>query len=119
MTIEIENIREWVGRDVIDCDGEKVGELADVYFDFESEEPQFLAVKTGRFKAHLAFVPVANAQAGPDHMRVDLRKEEIHKTLAVELGTELSAEDEASLYHGYGLNYAPSATESGRRLVRH
>lgn len=38
MTIEVENIREWIGRDVIDCDGEKVGELADVYFDFEEKD---------------------------------------------------------------------------------
>ena len=116
--IEVENIREWIGRDVVDSDGDKVGTLEDVYFDAESEAPAFLIVKTGRIKHHLSFVPVEGAQAGPDQVQVGFPKTEIQKTPTAEVGGELSAEDESALYHGYGINYVPSGTESGRRLVR-
>ena len=116
--IEVENIREWIGRDVVDSDGDKVGELEDVYFDAESEKPAFLIVRTGRIKHHLSFVPVDGAQAGPDRVQVGFTETEIRKTPTVEVGAELSAEDESALYHGYGINYDPSGTESGRRLVR-
>jgi sporulation protein YlmC with PRC-barrel domain len=42
--MEIEQIEEWQGQDVVDCDGEKIGKLEDVYFEAGSREAVFGSV---------------------------------------------------------------------------
>jgi hypothetical protein len=36
-----ENIGEWHGKDLVDCNGDKIGKLQDVYVDVETNEPMF------------------------------------------------------------------------------
>jgi hypothetical protein len=36
---------EWHGKALIDRDGEKIGKLEDVYFDVETDQPQFGTIK--------------------------------------------------------------------------
>ena len=45
--IPVENITDWRGQDVLDAVGEKLGKLEEVYFDGETDEPTFAAVKSG------------------------------------------------------------------------
>jgi sporulation protein YlmC with PRC-barrel domain len=39
------NIAEWHGKQLVDCDGDKIGKLEDVYVDVETDEPMFGTVK--------------------------------------------------------------------------
>jgi hypothetical protein len=111
------NIAEWHGRELIDRDGERIGKLEDVYFDVETDEPQFGTVKEGLFGRHLNFVPLAGATIGPDSLQVPVTKEQVKDAPNIELH-DLSQADESQLYHHYQLNYTPLDRESGRRLVR-
>jgi hypothetical protein len=113
------DLAEWRGTDLIDRDGQRIGALQDVYFDIESDQPQFGTVKEGWIGRHLTFVPLVGVTIGPSTLQVDVTKEQIKGAPNIALeGDELSAEDESALYHHYHLNYTPTETPSGRRLAR-
>ena len=113
------DLGEWRGRDLIDRDGKRIGKLEDVYFDVESDEPQFGTVKEGWIGRHLTFVPLIGVTIGPDSLQVAVSKEQVKSAANIGLeGDELSAAAESALYHHYELNYTPPDRESGRRLVR-
>ncbi|MGZ4414659.1 MAG: PRC-barrel domain-containing protein [Gaiellaceae bacterium] len=112
-------IAEWHGRDLVDSHGERIGKLEEVYFDVETDQPQFGTVKEGFFGRHLTFVPLTGVTIGPDNLQVSVPKEQVENAPNIELqGGELSQPDESALYHHYQLNYTPPNTQSGRRLAR-
>jgi hypothetical protein len=112
---------EWHGKMLIDRDGESIGKLEDVYFDIETDLPQFATIKEGGLltKRHLTFVPLLEVTIGPDNLQVAVSKAQVKAAPTLELeGDELSGKEESALYHYYELNYTPSNTPSGRRLAR-
>jgi hypothetical protein len=112
-------ITEWRGRDLVDNDGERIGKLEEVYFDVETDEPQFGTVKEGLIARHLTFVPLIGITIGPDNLQVPVSKQQVKDAPNIALqGGELSQSDESALYHHYELNYTPPETQSGRRLAR-
>ena len=118
-TVMHRDIAEWHGRELIDCDGERIGKLEEVYFDVETDEPQFGTVKEGFVARHLTFVPLTGITIGPDNLQVPVTKEQVKNAPNIALqGGELSQADESTLYHHYQLNYTPPDTQSGRRLAR-
>jgi uncharacterized protein YrrD len=113
------SVAEWHGRMLLDCEGEKIGKLQDVYVDIENDEPQFATVKEGFIGRHLTFVPLGGIQIGPDALQVVVAKGQVESAPNIaQHGEELSQEDESALYHHFELNYTPPNTESGRRLAR-
>ena len=116
-TITHRNISEWHGRDLVDRDGERIGRLEDVYYDVETEEPQFGTVKEGLIARHLTFVPLTGVTIGPDNLQVTVTKDQVKKAPNIK-PNDPSQIDEPNLYHYYQLNYTPLDTESGRRLAR-
>jgi hypothetical protein len=114
------DLADWRGNDLLDRDGKRIGALQDVYFDIETDEPQFGTVKQGGlFGRHLTFVPLVGVTIGPSNLQVTASLDAIKSapTLALE-GDELSADEESRLYHHYQLNYTPPDSERGRRLAR-
>ena len=112
-------IAEWRGRDLVDSAGERIGKLEEVYFDVETDEPQFGTVKEGFIGRHLTFVPLTGITIGPDNLQVPVTKEQVSSAPNIALqGGELTQADESALYHHYQLNYTPPDTQSGRRLAR-
>jgi len=113
------SVTDWHGKMLIDCNGEKIGKLQDIYVDVENDEPQFGTVKEGFIGRHLTFVPLGGIQIGPDDLQVAVTKDQVRSAPEIELhGEELSQADESTLYHHFELNYTPIHTESGRRLAR-
>jgi sporulation protein YlmC with PRC-barrel domain len=51
----------WRGHDVVDPSGERIGEIADIYLDEQTDQPEWLAVRTGLFGHRISFVPLAEA----------------------------------------------------------
>jgi hypothetical protein len=113
------NVAEWHGKRLVDLNGDNIGKLQDVYIDVETDEPQFATLKEGLIGRHLTFVPLGGVKVGPDELQVAVTKGQVQDAPNIEQhGEELSQADESALYHHYELNYAPPATESGRRLAR-
>ena len=115
--IPVENITDWRGHDVLDAVGEKLGKLEQVYFDGETDEPAFAAVKSGTISKSLTLVPLARASVGRDYLRVDRAKHEFKKAPSFDTDVELTLDDEAATYKHYGLDYTP-AGEGARRLAK-
>lgn len=113
------NVADWHGKMIIDCEGENIGKLQDVYVDVETDVPQFATVKEGFIGRHLTFVPLGGIKIGPDGLQVAVYRSQVEAAPNIDLhGEELSQADESSLYHHYELNYTPPNIESGRRLAR-
>ena len=113
------NVAEWHGRVLVDCNGEKIGKLQDVYVGVETDEPQFATVKEGFIDRHLTFVPLGGLQIGPDDLQVTVTKDQVRSAPDIDMhGEELTQADESALYHHFEMNYTPIGTESGRRLAR-
>ena len=73
--VEIEQIEEWKGQDVVDRDGEKIGKLEDVYFEAGSRDAVFGCVKSGMFGRRHLLVPLAGASVSRElnrHLRVSV-----------------------------------------------
>lgn len=116
--IEVANVADWRGKDLLDRGDAKIGRLADVYVDTETEEPVFGSVKGGVISKHLTFVPLRGAVAAPTWLRVAVSREQVKKAPNIQPDGELDREQEQALYDHYGMEYTPAATTSGRRLAR-
>ncbi len=115
-----QDLSEWRGRTLNDANGDRIGKLEDVYFDVDTDEPQFGTVKEGFFGRHLTFVPLVAAIVGPDNLQVATTVAEVKDAPNIALeGDQLTTEEESVLYHHYKLNYTPSERESKKRLIRH
>ena len=55
---------------VIDRSGKKLGKVYSVYYDNESDRPEWVAVKSGLFGAHISLVPLGNAEFDGRELRV-------------------------------------------------
>jgi sporulation protein YlmC with PRC-barrel domain len=60
-----QDIGEWQRKELIDCNGERIGKLEDVYVDVESNEPMFGTVKEGLIGRHLTFAPWPDSRSAP------------------------------------------------------
>jgi uncharacterized protein (TIGR02271 family) len=98
----MQEIETWRGRKLVDRDGDKIGTIEEVYLDRSSGEPEWLAVKTGLFGSNLSFVPIRDASAKGDDVRVQHEKDLVKDAPNVEADGELSPEEERRLYQHYG-----------------
>ena len=57
--MEVERIEEWIGREVLGADGEKLGKLKQVYY--RGDEPEVGEVKPGALTRKRLYVPLAGA----------------------------------------------------------
>ncbi|MBV9817824.1 MAG: PRC-barrel domain-containing protein [Solirubrobacterales bacterium] len=116
--VEVDNLADWRGRELVDRDGDKIGKLEDIYVDTETEQPMFGSVKEGLIGKHLTFVPLTGATASPDGLRIAASKEQVKDAPNIDQDAGLAADDENDLYRHYGIAYTPAPTASGRRLAR-
>ena len=100
------------GGNVIDNDGERVGTIEDVYLDEETDQPEWVAVKTGLFGTRLSFVPLAEASQEGGDVRVPYDKDMIKGAPNVEPDGQLSQGEEAELYRYYGLSYSEASSDT-------
>jgi hypothetical protein len=115
--IQVEELADWQGRDVVDRQGEKLGKLDDVLYDGESDDPAFAAIVSGTLKKHLTYVPLVGASVGREYVRVRFPKGDLKQAPTFDPEVQLSPDDEASIYGFFGMDYAPTA-QGGRRLAR-
>ena len=114
---EIEDIREWRGHDVIDVDGNKIGELEAIYVDTGTDQPSFATIKVGMpTRYRLVFAPLVGATVGPGYVRVGHGKKQVKDAPSIETDGELPATDEEAVFAHYSLPYQAAANE--RRLAR-
>ena len=70
----LQDVQTWKGQTLFGPGDDKIGEIADVYLDRQTNEPEWLAVKTGLFGSNLSFVPIREASTGGDGVTVPYDK---------------------------------------------
>ncbi|MEV0583031.1 PRC and DUF2382 domain-containing protein [Nonomuraea sp. NPDC050310] len=110
---QIDNL---IGMTVYDANGDRVGEVQNLYLDDESGRPEWMTVKTGWFGMHESFVPLSAATRVEDRVQVDFDKSRIKDAPRVDAagGQHLSAEEERELYRYYGVNSGTGTSTTGR-----
>lgn len=117
--MEIERIEEWIGQDVVDVDGEKVGKLEEVYF--RGPEAVLGEVKSGVLARKRLLVPLLGASASRERIRLELLANRLLQEDHSVAGPSL--QDLTALADAYGSEYAlasdqlESATARAERLA--
>jgi uncharacterized protein (TIGR02271 family) len=110
---DIDTVRDWQGRTMVDPAGDKLGTIDAIYLDDETGQPEWATVTTGLFTAKTAFVPLAQAQAMGDSVQVPYDKAQVTDAPSVQADGQLSQDEEAELYRHYGLDYSEHRSDSG------
>lgn len=113
--MEIEQIEEWQGQNVVDCDGEKIGKLEDVYFEADTRTAVFGCVKTGMLGRRHLLVPLAGASLSRDHVRVAYPHDQVKAGPQAESGATLESGTEQALARHYELDLSASSAGAERR----
>jgi sporulation protein YlmC with PRC-barrel domain len=98
---------DWIGHDVYDPDGDKIGSIDEVYVDEETGQPSWIAVRTGLFGMKQSFVPVEGASFAGDHVTVPFDKATVKDAPRIDPEGRLSRDEERELYAYYGMTYQP------------
>jgi sporulation protein YlmC with PRC-barrel domain len=101
----IKTARAWLGWVMVDRDGDKLGEVTDIYLDNETGRPDWAVVRTGLFGLRSSFVPLAEATQAGDQVQVPYQKPQVKDAPNVAPDGQLSPAEEAELYRHYGLDY--------------
>jgi hypothetical protein len=96
----------WQGHAVIDRDGERIGRIADVYYDDDTHEPEWARVRSGLFGRRQAVIPLSSAEAEGDEVRVPFVWQVVDEAPKVESTTGLSHADQVRLTEFYGTTYS-------------
>ena len=95
----------WRGHELIDRDGEKIGKIDEVFNDRHTEEPGWVAVKTGLLgRAHF-IVPIRDASSQGDLVRVPYDKEQVEASPEIDADSDMSDSEERELYEHYGIEH--------------
>ncbi|MTD44134.1 hypothetical protein GKE82_07420 [Conexibacter sp. W3-3-2] len=100
--MKIEHIEQWIGRDVLDGDGEKVGKLSEVHFD--GDRPVVGEISTGRISKKQHLVPLREASATRDDLRVPYPKDTITAVGGPAPDGSVTHEELAAVAQAYGVH---------------
>jgi hypothetical protein len=98
-------LHDVIGATAYDRAGDEIGQVGQVYYDDDTNEPKWITVATGLFGIRETFVPLQGANLGGDRVTVNYTKATVKGAPHVE-DDHLTADEEASLYRHYGLNPA-------------
>jgi uncharacterized protein (TIGR02271 family) len=110
---EYDQLGAWIGHTLVDRDGDKIGEIVDIYADEATGRPEWIAVDTGRFGHDVSFVPLAGAAARGDELQVGYSTQQVVESPNAEADGQLSQEEEARLYSHYDMDYDQGWSDTG------
>jgi uncharacterized protein (TIGR02271 family) len=114
---DIDTVRAWQGRTLVDRDGDRIGTIDAIYLDDQTGQPEWALVNTGLFGTKTTFVPLAQATQTGDEVRVPYDKQLVKDAPRIDPDGHLSEAEERRLWRHYGLDYdrttRRSATDRG------
>jgi uncharacterized protein (TIGR02271 family) len=112
---DIDTVRSWQGRTMVDGDGDRIGTIDSIYVDDQTGEPEWALVNTGLFGAKSTFVPLAQANPAGDDVQVPYDKQLIKDAPKMDPDQHLSEAEEQQLWRHYGLDYGAADTDVDAR----
>jgi hypothetical protein len=106
--IDIGEIEQWDGQNVVDCDGKKIGTVEDIYLAAGSFEAVFAYVKTGMLRRQHVLVPLTGASLSRNHLQVTYQQDEVEGAPHFEPGATLDSGMEQDLARHYDIELTAS-----------
>jgi len=113
MPVNLNNPDDLDGAAVLGASDAKLGKVQDVYFDNETNRPEWASVKTGMFGGNVTLVPLSQADFDGDSLRVPYSKDQLEDAPHHDPGQDLTPEAEQELYRHYQMDYRPTGTGDG------
>jgi uncharacterized protein (TIGR02271 family) len=119
-TLTMDRLAELRGATVYDSTGSKIGKVEEIFYDYESNEPEWIGLGTGVFGTKRVLVPVRGASIEGDGVAVPYSKDQVKGSPDID-SDEISAESEQELYAYYsgGDVDADAPTGRERTVTRH
>jgi uncharacterized protein (TIGR02271 family) len=116
---DIDTVRTWEGRTLLDRDGNRIGTIDAIYLDDRTGQPEWALVNTGLFGTKSSFVPLAQATQTGEEVRVPYDKQLVKDAPRIDPDRHLSEDEERQLWRHYGLDYdrATRRRATGRDAV--
>lgn len=95
----------WQGRNLLGADGEKIGEIKEIYEDSMTGKPEWALVSSGFLGTRSHFVPLAGATPDGEDVRSTTSKDQVKAAPSIDSGGQLSEDDERQLFEHYGMPY--------------
>jgi uncharacterized protein (TIGR02271 family) len=102
---DMDTVRSWEGRTLVDRDGGRIGSIDAIYLDDHTGQPEWALVTTGLFGAKASFVPLAQATQSDHDVRVPYDKQLVKDAPRVDPDQHLAEAEERQLWRHYGLDY--------------
>jgi uncharacterized protein (TIGR02271 family) len=102
---DLDTVRGWQGRTLVDRDGSRVGRIDAIYLDDQTGQPEWALVNTGLFGTKASFVPLAQATPADSDVRVPYDKQLVKDAPRVDPDQHLAEAEERQLWRHYGLDY--------------
>jgi uncharacterized protein (TIGR02271 family) len=102
---DIDTVRTWEGRTMVDRDGSRIGSIEALYLDDQTGQPEWALVNTGLFGTRSSFVPLTQATQAGEDVRVPYDKQLVKDAPRVDPDQHLSEAEERQLWRHYGLDY--------------
>jgi len=112
-TMQKEQILRCRGEDLLGQDGEKIGQIQEIYVDTETGRPEWALVNTGLFGTKSTFVPIRDASQEDDGLRVPYDKAKVKDAPNIDPDEQLSQREETELCRYYGLEYSTPGPAGG------
>ncbi|HEV2071989.1 MAG TPA: PRC-barrel domain-containing protein, partial [Acidimicrobiales bacterium] len=90
MQLTLEDVRPLVGSELVDADGDKVGNIEDIYLDNETQQPEWALVHTGLLGRKLSYVPLIGASPAGGKLRANFKESQIKGAPGIEPDKELT-----------------------------
>ena len=102
---EMTHAYDWHGRTLIGRDGEKIGTIADLYTDHQTDKPEWARLETGLFGNKGSLVPLAGAAPDGENVSVPVTKDQVKDAPKIGENHDLSEDEEIQLFQYYGMDY--------------
>jgi uncharacterized protein (TIGR02271 family) len=112
---DIDTVRSWQGRTMLDRDGDRIGTIDAIYLDDHTGQPEWALVNTGLFGTKSSFVPLTQATQRGDDVRVPHDKQLVKDAPRIDADQHLSEAEEQRLWRHYGLDYGTTDRDLPRR----
>ena len=105
----MQNVRldELRGAPVFDRDGDKIGDVEEIFYDHATNKAEWIGIGTGFFGTKRVLVPVQGASTYEDGISVPYDKDQVKDSPDLD-SDDISGETEHELYSYYGLGSVPT-----------
>jgi uncharacterized protein (TIGR02271 family) len=111
-TFSTDQLADMRGMPVYDSAGEKIGQVEEIFYDDQTDQPEWIGIGTGFFGTKRVLVPVEGASQSGDGLTVRYSKQQVKDSPDID-SDELSQSTEQELYSYYGLGYSEQRSDTG------